>query len=508
MAVSQFVTLAVGSEFGFRRPVMAPVPIMETIKDTNTSTVSTGTLASTSSKVISISVPTDFVIPVGTIPITDIIATYGVNYNDYLKTITSSTKQTIYITNVGTAAVTLFPNSPYRPTFSLPTSPGVFPVLHSAVGTQVLSPGTTASIELSYYGTDLGEFSSFFNITSNAQPNTCTIFTSQSVGSVNGFTVDPLSFTTSTQHYSQDEVVTYNITPAFNGISRPDLIVPISGSITGGPAWSIIGTGDNSVTVKFSPDEINNANGTYNSILTITANGQTRYITNSVTLNINTATNMNLSKWLSPVSYNDSIVGISYDLEEDKRILTIGVGLSNDIHPVYQYGGYIYDKLGTLGLHAAHLASPYPYWAEVYRIELTGNAQVYCSGDTDAEGNPLHLRKFTEDQTYGYYFGEYKAPGSMFIVEDDGYGSIKVELNHLRELSNDTALDTTLQNLTRAFYYYSNVDVPPRPSQLPATEYVSPISSNTSTTYLFTGFNYNTSDKTAVVNKSIVALPT
>jgi hypothetical protein len=116
--------------------------------------------------------------------------------------------------------------------------------------------------------------------------------------------------------------------------------------------------------------------------------------------------------------------------------------------------------------------------------------------------------KTTAGLDYSGYFGEHRAPSSMFIVEDDGYGSIKIEINHLRDLTGDEdeILSTTLKNLTRAFHYYSNVDIEGRYTPSPP-EYITPNASNTATTNLFLGFDYNTRDKLGSINTSIVVLP-
>ena len=47
----------------------------------------------------------------------------------------------------------------------------------------------------------------------------------------------------------------------------------------------------------------------------------------------------------------------------------------------------------------------------------------------------------------------------MFLVHDDGLGNLIIDLNSVREYSGDEAFDATLDNLTRAFHYYSAKDV-------------------------------------------------
>ena len=170
--------------------------------------------------------------------------------------------------------------------------------------------------------------------------------------------------------------------------------------------------------------------------------------------------------------------------------------MGGDGSPIYGNGGSVYANTDNLGLGVNTVVNPYPFWANVYRIPFTGAAQTYTSND--------YIVKTTEGVDYSGYFGEHGESGTMFIVEDDGYGSLTIELNHLRELSDDPEVNATLQNLTRAFHYYSDVDIEGRYEPLPP-EYASTI--DDVTTYLFVGFNYNTRDKLAFVNTSIVPLP-
>jgi hypothetical protein len=56
----------------------------------------------------------------------------------------------------------------------------------------------------------------------------------------------------------------------------------------------------------------------------------------------------------------------------------------------------------------------------------------------------------------------------MFVVTDDGYGTIKVELNNLTVFNTSTITTstyTTINNLTRAFHYYSGIDINGRYNQ-------------------------------------------
>lgn len=497
--------ISIQSVFGFKRPaysIECPLPtITETTKHLWEDVERPDTPATVGTRILRTIAPVDpFIFVPGTTSTLEFVFNGDIipEFNDTLKWYTTGSTQTVVLTNLG--------NTPINVSDILQNPPhprGVVAVFHSTT-TFVINPGAEVPFDMAYYGSTVGEFASYINVISDFGGGNFKIPTRQIVRRTTGFRLSPTSISTTTIHYGQDTLVSYDIIPMINGIDRTDVSFPVSGSISGSSAWTIKGTGTNSISVLFRPNEVNNVNGTYISTLTVYANSATHSATNTGIVNINTATNKNLSSWLSPISPDNSVIGISYDLEDDKRYLTIGVGMGGNGMPIYSEGGHSYLSIDNIGLRAAHLDEPFPFWAEVYRIECTGAAQVYHSGDTDANGNPLHQRKFTEGLNYGYYFGEFRAPGSMFIVEDDGYGSLTIEINHLRELQEDNPFKETLNNLRRSFYYYADGRYVPQ-----AAEYSAPI--DAFTTYMFIGFNSGidrvTREKVAFVNTSIVALP-
>ena len=419
--------------------------------------------------------------------------------NDFITSLyNTSTRQAVNMTNKGNAVLTIT-----GLTYSF--SDAIGPRFYYSTGTSLLNsstitilPGNTATIEVAYISSAQGLYNNYFTIASNNNSGFYRVNTHQIIGTSQGFDYSPEAFNTTTTRFGQIEKNAYNLIPVFNTIQVPSAELMVTGTLVGSPAWTIDSTGTNTISVKFNSNEVGNVNGTYVSTLTIYANEVFHQVTNTATIIIDHAANKNLGGWLSPASHYNSIIGVSYDLEDNQRYLTIGVGMGGDGTPIYGSGGYEFASVENLGLSATHIEQPYPFWANVYRIPFTGAAQTYTSND--------YIVKTTDGVDYTQYFGEYGEPGSMFIVEDDGYGSLTIELNHLSSLSEDESVNATLNNLTRAFYYYSDVDTLGRYEPLPA-EYVAPIATNTGTTYLFIGFNYNTRDKTSFVNTSIVDLP-
>lgn len=164
---------------------------------------------------------------------------------------------------------------------------------------------------------------------------------------------------------------------------------------------------------------------------------------------------------MSPIAYHNSVIGISYDVIDGEKTLTIAVGTGGDGSPDYDAGGEIYLDMRNIGIGGDNMDNPYIYWAEAYRFRNlgTGTAKTYLSGTKNADGVYLYQEKFTEERNYSYYFGSERSFGSMFIVQDDGLGNITVTLNNLREYSEDEEFNVTLDNLTRAFHYYSEKDI-------------------------------------------------
>ena len=533
MATSQMVNLSVGSEFGFKRPAFAPVPIMETIKSFNTSTTVSGSLANTSSRVIVLSslVPFEFAIGnTSTQQALTNLSTFNSNLQAWTnKSPPSTQKQTLTIYNVGNASVTMFPNPPYRPTLNSPPQTNLpWPVIHSINGQDVttstftLTAGGTTSIEIAYYGTDVGEFTSSFNIESTAGINTITVYTSQIVLPAT-FEIEASATTTNfvTKVLGLTSSTTIELIPIVNGIKDYDTALDFTVSLTESPGWSFT-TGTNSVNLLWDPDYVNNVSTTtpYTSVLTISVPGaEAITVSNSAIVAI-TGIYKNLSTWLSPIAGNNSIIGVSLDMFDGVETLTIGVGAGGDGTPIYSNGGSVFAVMNNLNFRAASIDTPYPYWSTVCNIPLTGPG-TYLSGALRDDGLPLYIKKTTPSLNYADYFGFEQSEGSMFIVDYDGYDAVTIRINNLRALSSDPDFDGTLQNLTRAFHYYSEKDSPGRFNNLPQYPFITggiytmststtPLPPGETRTYLFKGFtaSHTTATSSWSVDVGIVPFPT
>jgi hypothetical protein len=486
MATSYDVNLKIGSAIGFNvvgRGLIRGLTPIQTTTLTLDGDVFSPSGYNTGTRTLSIT------------PLTDFLSSPG----------TTSTSQIVRMTNNGNAVLTVTD-------ILYSKVDGIYPQFYFDPGVTILNsstitilPNNTATFQLAYLARDAAEYNSYIIIVSNSDSGYYKLRTRQLVVNSADFSVSPTEVNTSTTSIGYNNTFTYYITPIVNYVSRPDLILPIEGTITGSPAWTIDSIGTNSITVRFNPNEINNADGMYVSNLLIKANDIYHQVTNTAMVSIDPNKNKHLASWISAASHYNSIIGVSYDLEDDIKYITIGVGIGADNSPIYGSGGNAFANVANLGLGAGTATVKYPFWADVYKIPLdsTGTPQVYHSADYIVKTTNTY-----EGLDYNAFFGEYRAPGSMFIIEDDGYGSATIEINHLRDLGSDIPgyVADTLRNLTRAFHYYSNVDINGRYTPLPP-EYANPNAFDTSTTNLFIGFNYNTRDKLAFVNTSIVPLP-
>lgn len=472
MATAFDVNLTITSSVGYRRsststfsllglPVIGgvdgPRPLMTTTYTLNGDIQPD--IAFTGTRILSVSTVTDYYVTPGV----------------------ASTPQTISVTNLGNTSIE------FTGTYFYFSGNGVNAEINNfSTSSFVILPLSTFTFDLTYIGVETGEYYNYVTLLTNADVGQYKIVTRQYVANELSFTVSPTSYTTSTDIAGFKTTATYVITPTFNTIPRPDLIIPVVKTLnTTTSGWSLSQNEENSniLYVSFNANEVNNNTGTYVSTLTLVYDIVSYDLVTTVGVNVNVADDYNLGSWISAGSKYDSIVGLSYDIINGDRYLTIGIGAGGDGSPIFGLGGAEYITVDNLNFDRGYLDNPYPYWGKVIRIpiEETSNnvPKIYYSKDYIVKN---------QGAEYQSYFGENLAPGSMFIVEDDGYRNLTVKVNHLRELpviqsEEDLQTTVTIRNLTRAFYYHSTVDVEGRYYNL------EPISADGLSTRLFVGFN-------------------
>jgi hypothetical protein len=501
MATSFDVNLTIGSTVGVTQVqgiFNGIMPRVETIKHLDSDTLIGASGYNANSKILKVNELEPFV----------------------FKAFGTSTAQAINLTNYGNVDLTV---TDILFTFKRGITP-VFYFSSSTISlnssTITVAPDSTATFHVAYTGPEVGEYTNFITIVSNNNTGPYKIITRQSVSNSTEFSLNITSYSTTIVDVGDRSQVTYVITPILNQELRPDIDLSLTFSLSGSVGWKILTTSTNSVTLEFESNDIDNINGTYVGTLLIDAGiAGSASVTNTATVNINYADNYNITSWLSPIAHNNSVVGISYDVINGEKTLTIGAGLGGDGGPVYDAGGSIFLNVKALGIGSNNVDFPYPYWAEVYRFTGlgTGTAKTYLSGYIDPDGEYVYQKKFTDGLNYGYYFGYERSFGSMFVVNDDGAGNLRISLANLREISGDDAFDATLYNFTRSFHYYSNVDEGGRIVNLPqypfntSTVYTlststTPLPTGETRTNLFLGFDALSSATYTVVT-SLVELP-
>jgi len=469
MPSTSTVSVPIQSYIGFKRPdgaavggFSAPRPVLQTTETLDGATFAV-TGATANSKML-------YVPPLATF-------TYFPN--------TTSAPQVVTVINSGTQAVSLLGTTSTNYDTDAVINIGALPAS--------IPPGGSYTFNLSYYSANVGEYAESLLLVSNADSPYYRIDTFQNVISAFNFRASPTSATFTTT------------VPIVNGADDLDSVLTFDASLTGSPGWTFT-TGTNSVNLFWDPDYVDNVNNTttgYTSTLAISVVGAgSTTISNKAYVNIDYTKYRNLSTWYSAGAGNNSIIGISFDIFDGIKTVTIGVGSGGDGVPIYSEGGNIFTVLKNLYIGAGSIDKPYPYWATVCNIPLPV-AGTYLSGELNDIGLPKYVKKTTNGLNYADYFGFEQSVGSMFIVTYNGYDLVNIEINNLREPSGNTAFDLTMANLTRAFHYHSTIDNPARYYQLEAAVPGDP------RTRLFRGFVATSfSPETWIVDTSLVPLPT
>lgn len=506
MANNFDTNLRITSSLGFRisgGAIKGPVPTLETLKHL-WEPVKRAPSAVTQTKILRVTpnpVPT-FIFPPASTSTTDLILQHPTNWVDLLKWYSTATRQTLVLHNDGSSPLTVGDLDGNGIKRSFPN--GVYPVFHTT-SSFVIPPGGSQNFIISYYGTEVGEYTNFLNIVSDFDAVNYKIPTFQSVARTFSMRVSPITATTTATQLGEQVRQRFEIMPVYDLIDSPDTILDFT-TVFGNnnPGWGIVDKVNNTFTVRLRVLELNNVNGTYTNNVTIASEGGVGInsvvtVTNIVNVNIDLSRFQSLGSWVSPASAYNSVIGMSYDKIDQVKVLTIGVGTGGDGTELYGAGGQVFTATSTLGYLATATDYPYSGWATVYRFPLSSTGPVqHLSSATNSEGLPLYKVKSTPGLDYETAFGLESSVGSMFIVNDDGNGNVNVALNQLRDLSDlDSDFDTTLKNLTRAFHYYSNVDTPGRYYQLDSGAIL-----DGTVTRKFIGF-----DNSGTVLTSIVPLP-
>jgi hypothetical protein len=251
----------------------------------------------------------------------------------------TSAAQAIYLNNDGTVNLTVT-----GITFN--DDSNVTSVVTSGFGfPAVISSGTYRTFNLAYTGSTPGSYSSGFTINSDNDAGAVTIPTAQTVTAIPfSFTLNPSSVSitkTDRTEYRQK----LNIIPA-NG-SYSSYVPSFPGGATG---YTLDSTPPDGPIVIFTPGLLT-AN-TYATTVRITVNGI--FVDVPISINLTAALDQNLGTWVSALAYDNSVVGMSYDIIGGNRYLTIGVGMGADGSTEIASNGpsYVSTAMQNLGINA------------------------------------------------------------------------------------------------------------------------------------------------------------
>jgi len=256
----------------------------------------------------------------------------------------TSAAQTINLNNDGTVDLTVtgivFNDDPSAT--SVVTSGLGFPV--------VISSGTNRSFNLAYTGTNPGNYVSSFTINSDNDSGIVTVPTEQKINAIPfSFTVTPASISitkTDRTEYRQK----LNIIPANGSYSS---YVP---SFPGGQTeYTVDQTPPDGPIVIFTPGLLTANTYATTVRITVTASDNSiSYVDVPISINLTAALDQNLGTWVSALAYDNSVVGMSYDIIGGNRYLTIGVGMGADGSTAIASNGpsYVSTAMQNLGINA------------------------------------------------------------------------------------------------------------------------------------------------------------
>lgn len=495
MATSFDTNIGIQSVLGFKRPsgsdpatgyyFQAPRPVMQTTKTLNGEEFA-DTGINTATRVL----------------IVDPLSTFEITQGN------TSSNQTVVLRNFGNAMITVtnvafsFNGAIPIPTFSPATL---------STGKIEIAPDSSATFQLAYYSVNPGTHANTFLLTSNIDTTYTRVWSYQEVTKRYSLSASPLNITSTSTQYGERVRHTYYITPVVNLVPVPGLDTFFTATVSSStPGWGIHRleknqeTGIYEVEAEFKTLTVASSTGTYlaNVIVQSEYQGITAYYTATSIVNIDVDFTefQNLGTWVSPAATYNSVIGISYDRIGVSRYLTIGVGTGGDGTQQYAYGGQSFTATSSLGFLGTVTDYSYGGWATVYRFPIDHQSGIpvrYLSSATTVEGAPLYKEKTTAGLDYETSFGLEGSVGSMFIVDSDGAGNVEISMNQLRSVTDNEETNTTLRNLTRAFYYYSNIDEGQRYYNISGTTIL-----DGTVTELFQGF-----DSAGRVITSIVDVP-
>lgn len=163
------------------------------------------------------------------------------------------------------------------------------------------------------------------------------------------FTLDPINWITTVGNTTQIErQFSIVANGSYNGFTF--------GWASGNTNGFSLAQGSNGPIVYFNPGAPGVTNGVYSPILSVSVvdpyYGNTVTKTANISITRSIFETRNLGTWVSPLSPYNAVIGASYDIINDQRFLTLGVGMGADSSPDLDRGGIGYVDPANLSYTA------------------------------------------------------------------------------------------------------------------------------------------------------------
>jgi len=187
-----------------------------------------------------------------------------------------------------------------------------------------LDPDTSKQFTLAYSGSRLGDYTGSFTVRSNNTSGPVTRQLSQSVVNV------PFDFTLTPRedpvYWNSRNTFSKTVTIVPSGTNKSFTSYTATSNLPDDGIFKIDTTFPTGPKISFNPSVL--PPGLYIIIVTITVNNVSHYY--SVTINFTAPLNEHLGSWTSALSPFNSVIGMSYDIIDGARYLTMGVGQGAD----------------------------------------------------------------------------------------------------------------------------------------------------------------------------------
>ena len=414
----------------------------------------------------------------------------------------SSSAQVITLTNNGTQAGKIWS--------ATPTNSGAS-ALFQAEGNPsypiTIAPSGSQRFDLAYNGPNIGAFNNSVAFVVDTDPDPITqVVTSSTLSVPTTLTIAAVPFSFTLNPSSVSGTITTNaITYTSFIINANSAFTTYSATINGGSfqsAWSVDLSNTSGPTVNFNPSGL--TNNTYTATLSVVVNGVT--VTAPISIVVVIPASSNLGYWLGPMAANDAVIGVSYDIIEGLRYVTVGVGAGAiepdgvTLTPWLNAGGIpLIQNYGLTNLR--YDAGPnYYYWSEIYKFPILANG----TPATYQSINYMVKQGNLGGSTWTSFFGAGLSAQSLITCTDDGFGNVSLILNPNSSYTGNGDVDISITAYNYSFYYFTDPNLITRYNNNVVASGYGSLPNNGPTgdgtqTYLFTGFNASGKTQTSLL---------